>query len=259
MGITKIHSFSLVQEGLAGVKADVDYQGIDKKGNTVIDLVKSYHRPLPIPSYLDEALTSLKYYFLITTGHWDFEWDKYLRSDKKPVDASKPLENFEDFKKVMALYEGTKVLSVKYNGSFIVLKGEIRTVGDKVIKVTSPNILEDDDEDINFLFSEFVEKCVAALDSVKTYLASSKGDLMKGRDFLMRTEKSPERRSALESMSDAECEAYMIEELSKKNFLIMKGSDLELMDINEEEEPTTTVEALLASIPEKELVPSDSF
>lgn len=229
MGIVKIHSFQLVQGGLAGLKAEVDYQGVDKKGNSVVDLVKGYHRPLPIPDYLTSSLNSLKYYFLITTGHWDLDWDKFLRTDKSPIDA-KETKNFDDYKKCITLLKNTEVTAVKYNGSYIILKGEIKTVGDKIIKVTSPNILEDDNDDLNGLFGEMVERCVSALGCVKTYLSSSKGDLMNPREYFKKVEKSEERLSALEGMTDKEVEEYMMQTLSDKGYLIMNENDIELIE-----------------------------
>ena len=249
MSILKIHSFKLVQNGLMGIKAEVDYQRVNKKGDTVIDYVKENHRPLPIPSYLEEALVSLKYYFLVTTGHWDEDWDQYLRSDRRPVDAGSDFSEFGDYKKVMSLMDSTFVTAVKCNGSVISLKGEIKTVGYKCIKVTSPNILEEDNDDINGLFDEMLEKVNKALEAAKSYLASSKGDLMNSREFLMKMEKSPERKAALQEYNKKECDEMMMEYLSKKGYLIMKDSEMEIL-----EDDGSEALSLIESIKEEELV-----
>lgn len=231
--MSQITNFKLIRNGYQGLSVKGP-ETIQKKQGTCVDKV-SRERNTPIPDTLREKINGLKYHFLMLTGHWDPDWDKYVRKDKSDiVDKSMPEESY---KRLLDLWQKTRVQGLYMSSNKISLIGSIEVLEGKPMWVTTSKA--DPEDDINF--EELEEKVFDVLERIKIFLQSDKLEMMSPHqyalDFLTEEE--------VNGMDDVQKEQFMKTKLEEKGYMIFEPDNLVEGNTNE------TADAAPESLEEK--------
>ena len=161
----KLHGFKLLDGGKEGIIINAD-EAIKVSDHAIIDEVQRTRR-IPLEKQQLEEIEKLKYFYLNLTGHWYAPFNKYFNSQEYKII---PLNEGDDMPKAMqtikSLFNNTKITQVKIKKGGFVISGQIETIEDKVVSITTPYITEED----NFaFFTEALNQIYACVDSILSY------------------------------------------------------------------------------------------
>lgn len=256
----KIKSFNLLDYGRNGMVAIFEEQNLHDT-ITVKDEIKK-KRKIPIPVPLRIKINTIKYYFLILTGHWIDEWDNYLKNDKiieKDVDKDTTMK--WDYRAVVRLFDNTTITGISVNDGAFTISGEVKTLGDKMIMVTTPACGLDDDEDFPY-YDDAINKIYDIFSSVKEYLQNKQFLKQDPKQYLLELTTNQTEKERISSLTEKDAEMEQLRQLEKKGVIMIMSDMREAMNLDgdndipetesDEDEKTVVFQAKEVPVPVKE-------
>lgn len=228
MKITKVELLNYGADGLKITGTTIQYSedsGVTLRKPTI----QTY--PLSVPRYVITAWAKLKFPFLVLSRHWSADFGDIVMNEDQ--DALVPYKDINTDNK-QKWYAG---LSDTWEHCYITaieigpdrdkfrLSGEIRTIGNKYIKVKSPWITESMDWDLYDTCVQDISEAYNAVNKLNNTFAQKSLSVADIKD--MYPEKYAEIAKQVEGddPNDPDVEARLVANLESKGFLILSPSD----------------------------------
>lgn len=213
----KISKFRLINEGFTGVVVDA-VESINQGNLTVLDKVNRL-RTYPVPDFIRDKISKLKYFYLNLTHHWIEPFDKCFDMetyDFVKLDGQDPPKSYIILQTLM---NHTRVLGVTMKNAGFVISGTIESVEGKKISISTPFITEEDD--VAF-FTEASDKIEEIMNDIAGLLKSAKALPFDEKAALMA---KGFKNEDLQGYTKQEMIDMVIEGLQDKGAIVLMNSD----------------------------------
>jgi hypothetical protein len=165
----KLSKFRLINEGFTGIYVEA-VESINQGNLTILDKVNRL-RTYPVPDYIRNKISKLKYFYLNLTHHWIEPFDKCFDNEEYDFVKLNDQEPPKSYMILQTLMNHTKITGVTIKNSGFVIIGTVESVEGKKISITTPFVTEEDD--VSF-FTEATDKIEEIMDDIAGLLKSNK-------------------------------------------------------------------------------------
>lgn len=213
----RITGFKLLKNGNGGIEVDgYDLVETGMGRSAFRDTVKRT-RNFPLTTSLKNAVSVLKYPFLVGTEHWRTEYAIFMKPDFTAPNRSDEFLNEPNFKRLVSFWESTNVVKCSIDKGVFKINGEVECF----MGVVKANILIEPGTDTS-LYSFVEEALVLIRDLVEQTLSLPQIALTTGtemREIIHRLD--PEGNEPDYDMTDEQAFMLMMDSAKKKGYAVM--------------------------------------
>lgn len=213
----RITGFKLLKNGNGGIEVDgYDLVETGMGRSAFRDTVKRT-RNFPLTMTLKNAVSVLKYPFLVGTEHWRTEYAQFMKPDFTAPNRSDEFLNEPNFKRLVSFWESTNVVKCSIDKGVFKISGEVECS----MGVVKANILVEPGTDTS-LYSFVEEALVLIRDLVEQTLSLPQVALTSGtemREIIHRLD--PDGDEPDDDLTDEQAFMLMMDSAKKKGYAVM--------------------------------------
>jgi len=198
----EIKSFKLRENGLRGAEVKYVEEKVNSDGDQIfIDCVKEYKTP--VPEYIKDKLSELRFYFLDIMGYWNSTWDKYLVNNRKALTSHDEFP-FEGWGEIVALFDTTSITGFHIHDNGCQLVANRKVLNGKTVGTTHPVVTMDDYD----LYDEIVVIISEVKSLIEKYMIDL--DMQAPKQYLLDFARTEGDKIRIEQQSEEECKEEML-------------------------------------------------